>query len=197
VKEHKHHSNQQMLWQNFKKGDKQAFNTILQQHYPWLLNYGVRLMSDRRLIRDCLQDFFLDLWAKRENLGHVQNVKAYLILSFRRRLFREKEKNNRLGIVSEPSENYDFHVQFDIETQLMDIEQENETNAKLKKHLDNLTKRQREAIYLRFYQGLDYTEITEIMAINHHSAVNLVNDALKLMRKNWHILQAFVVAYFF
>jgi RNA polymerase sigma factor (sigma-70 family) len=196
VDEHNHHINQHTLWQNFKKGDRHAFNALLQQHYPLLLNYGVRLIQEKRMVEDSLQDFFIDLWTKRENLGDVQNIKAYLILSFRRRLFREKEKNNRLVIVSEPSESYDFHVQFDIETQLIDVEQENETHDTLKKHLDKLTKRQREAIYLRFYQGLDYVDIAQIMAINQHSAVNLIYDALRLMRQNWTISIFISISYF-
>lgn len=190
-------NNQKALWLAFKNGNQEAFNDIVQQHYPLLLNYGVRLVQDRLFVEDCLQDFFVNIWQNRGGLSEIDNIKAYLLLSFRRRLFREKEKNNRLGIMSEPSENYDFHVQFDIETQLMDIEQENETYQKLKKHLDSLTKRQREAIYLRFYQGLDYAEIAQIMAINQHSAVNLVYDALKLLRKNWYILIPIARAYFF
>jgi RNA polymerase sigma factor (sigma-70 family) len=196
VDEHNQHTNQRMLWQDFKKGDRQAFDTLLQQYYPRLLNYGVRLVSDTLFVEDTLQDLFIDLWQKRVGLGDVQNINAYLVSSFRRRLFREKEKNNRLGIVSELSDNYDFHVQFDIETQLIGIEQESETNDTLKKHLDKLTKRQREAIYLRFYQGLDYVDIAQIMAINQHSAVNLVYDALRLLRQNWTTLLLIVLSNF-
>jgi RNA polymerase sigma factor (sigma-70 family) len=198
VDEHNNqHTNQQMLWQDFKKGDRHAFNTLLQQYYPRLLNYGVRLVSDTLFVEDTLQDLFMELWQKRAGLGDVQNINAYLVSSFRRRLLREKEKNNRLGIVSELSDNYDFHVQFDIETQLIGIEQESETHDTLKKHLDKLTKRQREAIYLRFYQGLEYVDIAQIMAINQHSAVNLVYDALRLLRQNWTIALLITLSYFF
>lgn len=78
-------------------------------------------------LQDFLQDFFIDLWHKRSGLGDVQNLKAYLLSSFRRRLFCEKEKNNRLGYVMELSDDYNFDVQFDIETDLMakEIEHEN------------------------------------------------------------------------
>jgi RNA polymerase sigma factor (sigma-70 family) len=185
------------LWKSFKEGNRQAFDVLLQKYYPRLLNYGMRMMSDGLFVEDTLQDLFVDLWQKRVGLGDVQNINAYLVSSFRRRLLREKEKNNRLGVMNEISDNYDFHVQFDIETQLMDVEQENENYEKLKKHLDSLTKRQREAIYLRFYQELDYAEIAQIMSINPHSAVNLIYDALRLLRQNWTIALLITLAYFF
>jgi RNA polymerase sigma factor (sigma-70 family) len=197
VDEHKHQVNQDTLWQDFKKGNRHAFNTLLQEYYPRLLNYGVRLVSDRLFVEDTLQDLFIDLWQKRAGLGDVQNVNAYLVSSFRRRLLREKEKKNRLGTVLELFDNYDFHFQFDIQTQLIGVEQENETHDTLKKHLDKLTKRQREAIYLRFYQGLGYVDIAQIMAINQHSAVNLVYDALRLMRQNWTVSLFLAFFYFF
>lgn len=185
------------LWQGFKEGNRQAFDALLRQYYPLLLNYGLRLVSNKLLVEDCLQDLFIDLWNKRAGLGIPQNLNAYLLSSFRRRLFREKDKNNRRGFKSEPLEDYNFEVQFDIETHLIEREDENRTYEKLKQHIDSLTKRQKEAIYLRFYQELDYTDIAQIMAINQHSAINLVYDALKLLRKNWVISLFFMLSIIF
>jgi RNA polymerase sigma factor (sigma-70 family) len=145
-------SAQGSLWSCFKGGDRKAFDVLLKQYYPLLLNYGVRLVSDTQMVEDCLQDFFIDLWHKRAGLGDVQSLKAYLLISFRRRLFRDKEKNNRLGFVADLSDDYYFEVQFDIETDLIIKEITQENTEKLKYLLENLSKRQREAIYLRFYQ---------------------------------------------
>lgn len=195
--EDKKHSEEKNLWQRFKEGDRQAFDALLKQHYPLLLNYGRRLVSDALLVEDCLQDFFIDLWHKRAGLGDVQNLNAYLLSSFRRRLFREKEKTMRLGFVAELSDDYDFDVQFDIEADLMAKEIEHENAEQLKYHLDNLSKRQREAIYLRFYQGLEYADIAEIMTINAHSVVNLVYDALKSLRKYWVLSFLLAMSKFF
>jgi RNA polymerase sigma factor (sigma-70 family) len=178
-------SEQHTLWQSFKEGDRKAFDVLLQQYYRHLLNYGLRLDADKVFVEDCLQDFFIDLWNKKTGLGDAKSLKAYLLSSFRRKLFRERGKNSQL--TSLLSDDYNFDVQFDIETQLIEKEHENENAEKLKYQLENLTKRQREAIYLRFYQGLDYADIAQIMAVNPHSAINLVYESLKLLRQNWFI----------
>ena len=188
-------SEQNTLWQSFKEGNRKAFDVLLQQYYRHLLNYGLRLDSDKVFVEDCLQDFFIDLWNKRTGLGDAKSLKAYLLSSFRRKLFRERGKKSQL--TSLLADDYNFDVQFDIETQLIEKEHENENAEKLKYQLENLSKRQREAIYLRFYEGLEYAEIAQMMAVNSHSAINLVYEALKLLRQNWLISLFYLVSKLF
>lgn len=46
-----------------------------------------------------------------------------------------------------------------------------------------LSNRQREIIYLRFYQNLDYEEISEVMNINYQASRNLLSHAIKVLRQ--------------
>lgn len=185
------------LWADFRKGDRQAFEALLSQYYAMLLAYGIRLMADKTIVEDCLQDFFVELWQKRDGLGDAKSIKAYLIASFRRRLFREKEKQNRMRITKDVSDDYDFDIEFDIETTLISKERDDENAKKLKYYINNLSKRQKEAIFLRFYQALEYPDIAQIMGINQHSAVNLIYDALKILRKSWDKMMILVFICFF
>lgn len=172
-------------WQAFQSGDRTAFENLLNQYYPALLNYGNRLVRNSDFAQDCLQDFFIDLWNRRESLDTPHSVKAYLISSYRRRLFKEKDRSFWHKNVTDLEDEHDIEVQFNIESYLIKNEIEHQTLVQLKSHLATLSKRQREALYLRFYQELEYDEISKIMTINHHSAVNLVYEALRLLRKNW------------
>jgi RNA polymerase sigma factor (sigma-70 family) len=180
-------------WRAFKSGDRKAFENLLNQFYPSLYNYGQRLVKNSDFAQDCLQDFFIDLWNRRESLDEPQSIKAYLIASYKRRIFKEKERGFWHKRVTDLDDEYDVEVQFNIESYLINNETEHETLVKLKHHLDNLSKRQREALYLRFYQELEYDEISQIMAINHHSAINLVYESLKLLRKNWVVSLLFII----
>lgn len=177
--------NEIRTWKAFKAGDRKAFECILNQYYPSLLNYGQRLVKNKDFAQDCIQDFFIDLWNQREKLDTPLSIKAYLIASYRRRLFKEKDSFFWNKNITDLDEEYDVEVQFNIETYLINNEIEHETLVQLKHQLATLGKRQREVLYLRFYQELEYSEISQIMEINHHSAVNLVYEALKLLRRNW------------
>jgi RNA polymerase sigma-70 factor (ECF subfamily) len=53
---------------------------------------------------------------------------------------------------------------------------------KLAKAIDKLTKRQKEIIFLKFYSGLSYEEISEVTSIKNQSIRNITSNALKKLR---------------
>lgn len=173
------------VWLSFKQGDEAAFTELMELYYPSLLNYGNRFQKDREFVKDSIQDLFLELWKRRESLGNVITPKSYLLISLRRKLLREKNRLRWFREAGQISDDYEFEVQFAIETYLINNEIQHEDLKKLHVSLESLTKRQREAIYLRFYQELSYEEIADTMFINYHSAVNLVYEAIKFIRNNW------------
>ncbi|WP_128546364.1 RNA polymerase sigma factor [Larkinella soli] len=182
-----HPSQEQVLWQAFRLGDRKAFAALLDQYYALLLRYGLRLCPDRDLVKDCLHDLFVDLWNQRERLDAVRSIRAYLLISFRRKLLKETRKHRRFESTEAMGDEYAFDVQFAVETGLIQEEMQQENQLKLRHLLEQLTKRQREALYLRFYQELDYDDIARMMSIQYHSAVNLVYESLRLLRKNWFL----------
>jgi RNA polymerase sigma-70 factor (ECF subfamily) len=48
--------------------------------------------------------------------------------------------------------------------------------------LNNLTNRQKEIVYLKYYQNLSYEEVSEIMKINYQAARNLLYQTIKTLR---------------
>ncbi len=51
------------------------------------------------------------------------------------------------------------------------------------RYLNELPRRQREIIYLKYYQNLDREEIAEVMGISHQSVSNLLQKALLALRR--------------
>ncbi len=68
-----------------------------------------------------------------------------------------------------------------------DLMVENETRQSLHEHLlqalNLLPARQREAVYLRYYEELSYKEVASIMGVNYQSVVNLLFKAMTALRK--------------
>jgi RNA polymerase sigma factor (sigma-70 family) len=184
---HTENTDDSVLWQAFKRGERDAFETILHQYYPLLLNYGVRFYRDKEFVKDSVHDLFVEIWNRRENLGDVVSVKSYLLQALRKNIIRESSRLKWFREADKISDDLNFDVEFNIETYLIDREIEAESLQKLQLELDKLTKRQREAIFLRFTQDLSYEEIANIMAINYRSVVNLIHEAIKAIRQNWFI----------
>ena len=79
-------------------------------------------------------------------------------------------------------ENYYFDVEFSIEHHLIREQTLRETATKFSDALNKLPKREKEIIYLRFYQNLEISEIVEVMEINSQSVYNLLHKALSHLR---------------
>jgi RNA polymerase sigma factor (sigma-70 family) len=186
-----------LLWQALKRSEKAAYEILLKKYYPIVLNYGVRFYKDKEFVKDCVQDLFIEIWNRREYLADVVSVKSYLLHSIRKNIIRESSRLKWFREADKISDDHDFNVEFDIETYLISREVENELLQKLRFELDKLTKRQREAIFLRFNQDLSYEEIAIIMDINYRSVVNLIHEAIKAIRKNWFaaLLSSFLFIY--
>mgnify|MGYP000043494779 FL=1 len=64
--------------------------------------------------------------------------------------------------------------------------------------LSILTPRQREIMYYRFVEEMDFDQICKIMDLNYNSAHNLIQRALKKVRDNYDsiLFYLFILNYF-
>jgi RNA polymerase sigma factor (sigma-70 family) len=76
-------------------------------------------------------------------------------------------------------------LDFSHEWLLIEQESLNEMTQKVSELLNELPKRQREVLYLRFYQNLERAEIADIMGINEQSVSNHLQAAFKNFKDNW------------
>ncbi len=167
------------LWQQLKQGDEHAVSEMMQYYYADLYQYSLKIAGDADLSKDCIQEVFMEIWTKREKLSDVNYIKPYLFKSLRRRIvYHKTQKKKELDNLEA-----DFDVVFSQEDFLIHEQNTKERQEKLVKALNQLSKRQREAIYLKFYEGLSYEEIAEIMGITYQPLYNLIYKSLKLLRE--------------
>ena len=167
-----------------------AFSVLFESYYPELHSYGLKICKDVALTEDTLQDFFLYVYEHRENLSDLETIAPYLFTSYKRFLLREMKKNEKIKHPDAPNETF-VDLQFTAEEIMTHQETENFKNKNLSVLLNKLPKRQKEAIYLKYYSGLKATEISEIMGINYQSVVNTLHKAIKSLKEEISILKLF------
>ncbi|CAL1517841.1 sigma-70 family RNA polymerase sigma factor [Chitinophaga sp. MM2321] len=171
------------LWGRFLEGDRHAFAEIYETHIDHLFHYGMHFCQDKERVNDALQDLFQDLWLSREHLTTtIQNVRYYLISSLRRRLLRSLQKDRRWQH-RDSWESFEFEYTLPRENNLILEETAAEQQRLLQEALGHLSRRQREAIYLRFYQNLSYQEVAGIMAMQVDSVYNTISKAISILKK--------------
>jgi RNA polymerase sigma factor (sigma-70 family) len=168
-------------WQALRMGEKSALEALATRHYRPLFHYCTRFTANHALIEDCLQDLFLEIWEKRQTLTAVTTVKAYLFTAIRHNILHRNRRDQFFTTFDESDESAD--PVFNPENQYLANENEQVQNDLLKQSLDRLPRRQREAIYLRYYEELTYEEIASVMGLNRQVVANYLQHALLTLRK--------------
>ena len=169
------------LWRKLKDGDQQALEKIYREQVNALLSYGKKLTKNEQLIEDAIQDLFIELWKNRNGLGDTDSIRRYLLTSLRRKIIRMIQKQSKHAGSLEV-EDLPFMATLGIDEQIMARESSAEKSQQLKMAMEQLSKRQKEVIYLKYYMELDYNDIGEIMNLNYQSVRNLAFNALKSLK---------------
>lgn len=167
------------LWDAFKKGDSEACGQLFRRHYEALYRFGYKFTQDPEILEDCIQELFLELWQSKSRT-EIQSVKAYLFKSLKYKIFRVLQKKSGKNTTSITD---DLLFELSHETLLVSQEETQERINKVNAAFSKLSNRQKEIIYLKFYQELNYEEVSEIMNINYQAARNLLSQAIKSLKK--------------
>jgi len=141
------------------------------KYYPKLMVYGKTITVDESLIEDTIQGLFLTLWKKKEDLTIHSSLENYLFISFRNNLIRKIKNKSFEALPEELPE---------VLSEPIPIENEQQ----LKVWLEKLPPRQKEVLFLRYYQNKSYLEIAEMMGINYQVARNFSYRAIQFLKKN-------------
>ena len=166
-------------WNAFKQGDREAFDTLFRRHYSILFQYGSKLCPEREILEDNIQELFIELWQS-SSATPIQSVKAYLLKALKYKLFKQLKPSRTLRSIDKLEDEMSFiisHEDFIIQEEERKRSLHQVTNA-----INRLPNRQKEIIYLKIYQSLEYEEISEVMNINYQVARNLFYQAIKSLR---------------
>jgi len=176
------HDDADALWRQFKAGSETAFYQIYDRYIDPLYNYGVKFTRDYGLVEDCIHDLFISLWENRKNIGNVQHPKYYLYISLRRKIIRSEQRKKKYLAENEEVEKFSLRISDSVEDKIILEQSVADRASNLAKAIDSLSARQREIIFLKYYENFSSEEIATVMAINIESVYKLSNKALKAIR---------------
>ena len=153
---------------------------IYKLYFNELYNYGMRISHNEELTRDCIQDLFAKLWAGDSKIIDAKEPKTYMFKVLRNNII-DALKQNAVFIEEHDTELYDPILAG--EDLVLNKELTEERSEQLKQAIEQLSNRQKEIIYLRFYNGLSYEEIAEVTSIKYQSIRNIFSSSLKILRK--------------
>ncbi|WP_136464805.1 RNA polymerase sigma factor [Flagellimonas onchidii] len=173
------------LWSEFQSGNEKAFAKMYRDNTTVLYSYGIKFVNNGPLVRDCIQDLFVEIWNKKHRLGEVKSIRSYLFKSLRRKIRNEVLASKRRKTEFDYYGNLNYTILNSEEKKLIEKQEFDRQIQKLEKVMDKLTPRQREIVHLKYYSKLNYTEIAEVLNLSVKATYNLMGRAVQALRSQW------------
>ncbi|GAA4440673.1 sigma-70 family RNA polymerase sigma factor [Ravibacter arvi] len=189
-------SDLQTLWANLKRDDSHALKVLMEATYATMFGYGMKFSDRKEFVQDCIQDVFIAIWQHRHTLVVPDSPKGYLLTSLRRKMINNGVRGTWISL--DALHEYDLEHDLPLEKIVFGHEELAYQMSLVQKLLASLPDRQREAVYLRYFQNLDRREIALIMNISEQSVSNVLQKALHSLRKSLPVgtaLLLFLTAY--
>ena len=158
--------------------DEKLFS-IMALYYNDLFRYGIRFTADMENTKDIVNQFFLHAWERREKFIAAENIKAYLLVSFRRFLINDLRKSFPFKSVADYPED---PMEHSYEDYIICFEENEAIKKALYESIQLLPPRQKELLMLRFYENMSYEDIAEKNSLTVRTVYNKIHLALKKLR---------------
>ena len=172
----------QELVAQFCSGDDQAYAELYDMYIQMLYNYGLKMTSNQELLKDCIHDVFVKVYLKRNDKNAINNLCSYLLISLKNKLLDEFRRQT--FTTPNEVEEYEYRrAAEDVEKDYLSQERSLLQSEQVAHLMQNLTRRQRQAITLYYLEERKYEEICKIMQMNYHSVRNLMHRGMLKLRE--------------
>lgn len=174
------------LIQTFVAGTPEAFEELVLRYKNSLYQYIISLVHDEGAAGDLFQDVFLSLYKHAADFKAQGKVKAWLFLTARNKTlnyFRDRKEAVSLDEPDEEGNEFWHEVLPDGEADHLEQLTSQEGLERLKKAIDSLPPRQKEAIYLR-----QYLSFAEMAQVQHRPLGTVLADCHRAVAKVRNLL---------
>lgn len=174
----------QNSWNLIRLGNKRAFTDFYNNYADLLYNYGMKITPNDELVHESIQMLFVNIYERRRTLSFPISMRAYLFSSLKRLLIRAENRNKKfMSLDYAENVSQDFKFEPNVETQLICKQYEEEFTYYIQSLLELLSPRQKDAIFLKYFNNHTNKEIADILDISPQAAKNLIYTAIYKMRK--------------
>lgn len=182
------------LLQGICQGDKHSFTILYHRYWEALFVTAAKALRSKEDAADVMQDIFLSLWNRRNEINIQGSLAAYLHTSVRYKCIHYIEKNiTRRDYLLQLAEVEVSNSSPDAEVNLY-LKQMEES---VKKTVANMPTKMQEVYKLSRQQHLSYKQIADYMDISVETVKKHIQHALHVIRKNLPHTFIFIISSLF
>ncbi|HEX6053703.1 MAG TPA: RNA polymerase sigma-70 factor [Gemmatimonadaceae bacterium] len=164
--------------ERLRQGDTQAFDAIFRTWYGPLVGTAERMLRDRAVAEELVQDVMLELWRRRETLAPGSSPQAYLFQATRNRVLNHL-RHLKIAQRSEPEIQSESAPASSADEAVV----AQEVGVAVQHAIQSLPDRCREVFELSRVHGLKYSEIASQLGISVKTVEAQMGKALRTLRE--------------
>ena len=163
---------------SLRKGDEEAVNRLFERFFAPLCVVAYRIVQDRDVAKDVVQDVFVRLWTNRNKLHITSSLHGYLKQSVVNASIDHTRKayEQRKAPLADTIEQRAAPGAPDQETE------HNELRYRIEHAISRLPERCRLVFVLSRYEHMTYAQIADTLKISTKTVENQMSKALKTLR---------------
>lgn len=172
----------------FQNGSKSAFETLMQNYYPRVLNFVYRFAGNKEIAEDLAQEVFLRVFKYGPRYKPKSKFQTWLYTIAKNLSLNELRKNKDvIASLDEPATfgNEDLQKQID-NPERSGVDEElirKEKAMVIRQAINGLPENQRLAVILRRYDNFSYVEIAETLGVSDKAVKSLLSRAKVNLRR--------------
>lgn len=167
------------LLERISEGNQHAFTQLFDDLSPGIYGITLRITGNKETAEEVVQDTFLKVWLKKDELQSINNFEAWLYVVARNYTFKALQGAKRqVQITDELIE--EIYIPFESQTDRKVME--NQYNQILKDAIERLPEKQKKTYLLIKEQALKRNEVAEILNVSSETVKDNLRQAMKSVR---------------
>lgn len=160
------------------EGDETAFKRLFESHWDNIYGVAFAFTKSAVIAEEMVQDVFVKVWTKRQNLSEVKKFNDYIFIIARNHIFTTLRKKIYEEPFSDHLKNYFKEASNLPDQQLL----YRETEHLIQEAVDNLPPQQQLVYCLSRKEGLNQDEIAQKLNISKNTVKSHLTKALQFIR---------------
>lgn len=175
------------------QGDERIFEQVFRKYYGGLCTYGRSILQDADEAEEIVQNVFVSIWEKRQEIEITQSLKSYLYRAVHNHCLNRIKHLK----VRDEHQQYAVHYQeFSYESVSQTV-YKNELEQQLAVAIGKLPEQCRIIFKMSRFDELKYQEIADQMGLSVKTIENQIGKALKILRTELADYLPILVCYLF
>jgi len=170
-------------------GDESGFNYLVEKHYRAMIHFLFRMVRNQAIAEELAQEVFLRVYRSRESYRAEAKFTTWLYriaTNLAVNHARDTKHERAASTIYLDSPDQETGTTPDVADDEPNVEQDllrKERMAAIKQHVMALPERQRMAVLMHKYQGMDYKQIGDVLKLSESATKSLLFRAYQTLRE--------------